>query len=66
MVDNITAQLEGLGVTVTDTGSNTAPNGDASYEVNYVDEGLSGTARMVVLGVGDGQIILFTIDQSAS
>jgi hypothetical protein len=64
MQDNLRSQLEDLGMTIRDFGNNAGPNGDVAYEINYGADQLLGTARMVVLGEGDGQIIVFTIDQT--
>jgi hypothetical protein len=66
MLDNVKTQLEKAGALVSDLTTNTAPSGDASYEINYTDDGLVGNARLVVLNAGRGQIVVFTIDQTPS
>jgi hypothetical protein len=64
MIENLRAQLEDVGMTITDSGSIVAPTGEAMHDVNFEGDELRGTARLIVIPAGDGQAIALTIDQT--
>jgi hypothetical protein len=65
MLDSLRPQMSTLGATPTDSGSNTAPSGDAEFYFEFTRDAASGYVRLTVLEAEHEHTMVLTIDANS-